>query len=240
MRTFKPLLDILPAAQRALWQNLAPCKNLGFVLYGGTAIALQLGHRASVDFDFFSHLPLDKKKEEAMLNAMPFLGKAATVQSDGHTRTYLTDSEVYFSFFGNINFGRVGTPLMSEDGILQVASLDDLMATKLAVVMQRLEAKDYLDIAALLRHGISLATGLACAQAIYGNQFALPESVRALTYFEGGDLSILSLEDKGVLIEAAKKLSLQKIPFIPVVSIDLTDLTHAADPTPQVEAEGDT
>ena len=41
----KPQLDILPAEQRALWDELAPLRQLGFVLYGGTAIALRLGHR---------------------------------------------------------------------------------------------------------------------------------------------------------------------------------------------------
>lgn len=36
--------QILPAAQRQLWPLLAPMAGLGFVLYGGTAIALRLGH----------------------------------------------------------------------------------------------------------------------------------------------------------------------------------------------------
>lgn len=52
--TFTPRLDVLPPAQQALWPRLRAAAGLGFVLYGGTAIALRLGHRASVDFDFFS------------------------------------------------------------------------------------------------------------------------------------------------------------------------------------------
>ena len=50
--SFRPRLDILPDAQRALWPELAATPP-EFTLYGGTAIALQLGHRQSVDFDFF-------------------------------------------------------------------------------------------------------------------------------------------------------------------------------------------
>lgn len=50
---FKPRLDILPPSQRRLWGELINVPKT-FTLYGGTAIALQLGHRASVDFDFFS------------------------------------------------------------------------------------------------------------------------------------------------------------------------------------------
>lgn len=52
-----------------------------------------------------------------------------------------------------IGFGRVGEPDLTEDSILQVASLDDLMATKVKVVLQRAEAKDYRDIAAMVTAG---------------------------------------------------------------------------------------
>ncbi|MBN9405087.1 MAG: nucleotidyl transferase AbiEii/AbiGii toxin family protein [Burkholderiales bacterium] len=54
----KPRLDVLPRAQQRLWPQLSKVRGLGFVLYGGTAIALRLGHRESVDFDFFSEHPL--------------------------------------------------------------------------------------------------------------------------------------------------------------------------------------
>lgn len=50
-----PRLDVLPAAQRTLWGKLADVARFPFVLYGGTAVALYLGHRESVDFDFSSH-----------------------------------------------------------------------------------------------------------------------------------------------------------------------------------------
>jgi hypothetical protein len=56
MPTFAPRLDILPEPQRKLWPELAAVPRR-FVLYGGTAIVLRLGHRASVDFDFFSSIP---------------------------------------------------------------------------------------------------------------------------------------------------------------------------------------
>ena len=49
---FKPCLEILPPAQQRLWPELGRAGELGFALYGGTALALRLGHRFSVDFDF--------------------------------------------------------------------------------------------------------------------------------------------------------------------------------------------
>jgi ABC-type tungstate transport system permease subunit len=51
--SFQPHFEILPPAQLLLWKELNPVNNLGFVLYGGTALALRLGHRVSIDFVFF-------------------------------------------------------------------------------------------------------------------------------------------------------------------------------------------
>ena len=59
MIRFSPHLEILPEVQRWIYPRLQNLKKLGFVLYEGTALALQLGHRQSVDFDFFLHDPLD-------------------------------------------------------------------------------------------------------------------------------------------------------------------------------------
>ncbi len=57
-QTFDPRLDVLPAAQRRLWDELGDTPP-EFVLYGGTALALRLGHRKSADFDFFGAKPFD-------------------------------------------------------------------------------------------------------------------------------------------------------------------------------------
>lgn len=76
------------------------------------------------------------------------------------------DSErelVKVSFFGTIAFGRVGKPDFTEDGVLQVASFDDLMATEVKVVLQRAEANDYRDVAAMVDAGVSLSRGFASA-----------------------------------------------------------------------------
>jgi hypothetical protein len=53
---FTPNLNILPEPQRRLWGELRDTPQ-AFVLYGGTALALRLGHRQSEDFDFFSNQP---------------------------------------------------------------------------------------------------------------------------------------------------------------------------------------
>ncbi len=224
---FKPRLDILPPAQLRLWPELRAAAGFGFVLYGGTAIALRLGHRVSVDFDFFSDQPLDR---DALKAAFPFLAQATVLQDQPNTFTVSVpygDAEhehVKVSFFGTIGFGRVGTPELTDDGVLQVACLDDLMATKVKVILQRAEAKDYRDIAAMVSAGVSLSGGLAAARQLYGVNFQPSESLKAMVYFEDGDLATLTRIEKTCLIQAVSKVG--DLPSVSVSSMRLGLNTH--------------
>lgn len=203
MDTFTPLLEILPAAQRQLWSELRRVQTLGFVLYGGTAIALRLGHRQSVDFDFFSSRPLDRV---ALRQALPFLQKSEVRQDSRNTFEVATASGVKVSFFGGLDFGRVDRPEQTHDGVLSVASLTDLMATKLKVILQRSEAKDYQDIAAMVRAGVRVERGLAAAEQMFKPTFAPAESLKALVYFEGGDMRRVPTADRETLIAATRSV----------------------------------
>lgn len=73
---------------------------------------------------------------------------------------------VKLSFFEGLKIGRVGVPDVCENGVVVASSLD-LLATKLKTMQQRAEAKDYLDVDAILRLGITLDAGIAAAQALY-------------------------------------------------------------------------
>lgn len=67
-----PRLDILPPAQRALWDELVEIPPV-FVLYGGTGLALRLGHRQSEDFDFFSN---ESFRPDELERRIPFLHRS--------------------------------------------------------------------------------------------------------------------------------------------------------------------
>ena len=155
----KPNLAALPERQRSLWPALAEVPD-SFVLYGGTALALRLGHRSSVDFDFFSSPPLDHDA----LFAIPFAARAE---------------------------------------VLQVASLLDLFGTKLKVLLQRVAARDYLDLAAILRAGVPLADGLGAARALFGNEFPPTEAVKTLAYFGEGEAMNVDPATRGYLARQA-------------------------------------
>jgi Nucleotidyl transferase AbiEii toxin, Type IV TA system len=228
-RFFKPCMDILPPAQQRLWPELRPAAALGFTLYGGTAIALRLGHRASVDFDFFSEKPLDRDEIHA---AFPFVAISQVLQDQQNTLTvnvpYGTAERehVKVSFFGSIGFGRVGEPDVTEDGVLHVASLDDLMATKVKVILQRAEAKDYRDIAAMVGAGVNLAKGLAAARALYGTNFQPSESLKALVYFDDGDLGTLNKVERACLVKAVSQV--RDLPQVEIAARQLTAMNPAA------------
>lgn len=226
-RKFTPCMDILPPAQKRLWPALRNAPNLGFTLYGGTAIALRLGHRDSVDFDFFSENPLDRESIKA---AFPFIEQSTTLQSRGNAWVVLVpygDTErehVKVSFFGTIAFGRVGEPEFTDDEVLQVASFDDLMATKVKVILQRAEAKDYRDISAMINAGVSLSRGLAAARQLYGPNFQASESLKALVYFNDGDLKTLSAAEKTTLIDAVR--TVRDLPDVTLHSKSLSGEKH--------------
>ena len=209
----RPRLDILPPPQRRLWDELGAAIPSGFVLYGGTGLALRLGHRNSEDFDFFSNetfLPADLERR------VLFLQNSQRLQSSQNTLVSLVDRNgpVKVSFFGGVSLKRVGDPEASEGGGVLVASLLDLAATKVKVVQDRAETKDYLDLHRLLEEGLDLGQALGAALAVYGDAFNPLLSLKALCYFEDGDLRRLPEAVKHRLAEAAASIQLDRLPSI--------------------------
>ena len=87
MRHFSPHLEILPPPQRKLWNELSEVSR-EFVLYRGTALALHLGHRSSVDFDLFGGRVLDLSQIE---QGISFLKGANIIQRDKNTLISIVD-----------------------------------------------------------------------------------------------------------------------------------------------------
>lgn len=213
-----PNLTILPPSQLRLWPELDATPPY-FTLYGGTALALRIGHRASVDFDFFSNTPFDPDELAA---SIPYLLGAERVQVSRNTLTCRIerDGPVLVSFFGGLGLGRAAPREQVQGRLLYVASLLDIAATKAAVVQKRAEVKDYLDIDALLRHGIDLPTVLAAGCVVYGRSFNPMITLKALSFFD--DLPTLSAEVRGRLSAAVVSVDPLSLPV-------LTPYTRRAD-----------
>jgi hypothetical protein len=210
---FAPRLSILPPPQRRLWAELGAVLEQ-FVLYGRTALALHFGHRQSVDFDFFGNKALDPAK---LAPAVSFLADAIVTQREPNSFSCFVDrgGAVKLSFFGLPDLPRLSPPLVAPDNGLKIASLLDLAGTKVAVVQMRAEAKDYIDIDALLTDGrIDLPTALAAGRAIYGMQFNPQSTLKALSYFGDGNLHRLARPVKDRLAKAARGVDLDHLPSI--------------------------
>ncbi|HEV2957888.1 MAG TPA: nucleotidyl transferase AbiEii/AbiGii toxin family protein [Xanthobacteraceae bacterium] len=206
-------MEILPAAQRRLWPELAETPG-EFTLYGGTAIALRLAHRQSVDFDFFT---LASFEPNALLRKIPYLRDAVPRQASTNTLSATVDrgGVVQLSYFGGLGIGQVASDEIAEGAGFRVASLIDLAGMKAAVLPQRVELRDYLDIHALLtKGGIPLAEMLAAARVIYGVQFNPLLTLKALAYHEDLALAELPKSARDDLSAAATAIDFRSLPTL--------------------------
>lgn len=207
---FIPKLATLPDSQRALWVELGTTPEI-FTLYGGTALALRLGHRTSVDFDFFSNASFDP---DALALQVPYLQDCERIQVAPNTLTCRVNRSgpVLISFFGGLGIGCVQAPDRAGDIRLKVASLPDIAGTKAAVVQKRAEVKDYADIDALLQAGIDLPTMLAAGRVVYGRRFNPLITLKALSYF--GDLPALPTQIRARLCKAVTETDAARLPTL--------------------------
>ncbi len=212
-RAFEPRIDILPAAQRRLWPELQHTPA-HFTLYGGTALALRLAHRQSEDFDFFTTRPISGT---ALLEEVPYLARARIRQLEANTLTCSVrrSGPVLLSYFGALSIGQVDRTEVANGPRINVASLRDVAGTKLAVVTKRAEAKDYIDIHALLTEArLSLAEMLACARVVYGRVFDPLISLKALAYHDDPALTGLATGLKKDLLAAIRATDAAHLPTI--------------------------
>jgi Nucleotidyl transferase AbiEii toxin, Type IV TA system len=211
MQEFSPRLDVLPEASRRLWAEL--CAVPGeFTLYGGTAIALQLGHRSSTYFEFFGSRAVDVV---ALERGAPFLAGASVVQRERNRLTAIVDraGPVNVCFVALPALPRLAPPLLASDNGLKVASLLDVAGTKTMVLQVRAAAQDYIDMDALIHPGgVSLSSALAAGRRLYGRTFNPEITLKALSYFDDGDLRDLPEDLKRRLMEEVRAVDLDHLP----------------------------
>jgi len=167
-----------------------------------------------LDFDFFGNRPFDPAK---LTTSIPFMTNATITQREPNTLSAIVDrgGPVRLSFFGVPGLPRLARPHIAPDNGLRIASLLDLAGTKVNVVQLRAEAKDYRDIDAILRDGrIDLPTALASAQALYGPQFNPQIALKALSFFDEGNLRRLAKATRDRLAKAARDVDLDRLPTI--------------------------
>ena len=215
---FAPRLDILPESQRRLWPELDVVPS-EFVLYGGTGLALQLGHRVSEDFDFFSSAGFDP---EGLRSRLPFFRDLDPASPEVWVHRKRNNLEAFVdrggvvkvAFFGGLDtLNRVEDPRRAAGSRVQVASLVDLAGMKMRVIQVRGSWKDYVDVHTLVSHGVNVPTGLAAAKAIDRN-FDPVTSIRALQFYGDGTLHRVPVSMQSDLTRWAKAVDLTKLPVL--------------------------
>lgn len=149
-----------------------------------------------------------------MKEQLPFLSKAAVVQSSANRLTcqVTRGGRVAVSFFGVPRLGQVSEPDIIEGTNLRIASALDLAGTEVAVVQRRSETKGYLDIDALITAGIGLSDALAAGAAIHGEDFNPHVTLKALCYFDDGELAALPQDVRRRLVAAVAAVNPHRLP----------------------------
>jgi len=145
---------------------------------------------------------------------MPCLKDAKVIQSSKNTLSCIVDlnSPIKISFFGGLGLGRVGEPDKAEDTGIYIASVLDIAATKMLSVCQRTSAKDFVDVDALLRAGVSLQDALGAACAVFGNRFNPVLPLKALAFLEDANLASVHQSIRDNLRRAVYNVDLDSIP----------------------------
>jgi len=134
-----------PATLELLNQLFSKDYLSGFALAGGTALALQLGHRISIDLDFFSYHSFNANELTKRISSDFRLDKEFIEIEENTLNCIINNIRVQFLTH---NYQRVRPDL--NDGMIRLYSLSDSAAMKLNAVTNRGAKKDFFDIAALL------------------------------------------------------------------------------------------
>lgn len=176
-----PHLEILDKVRQGLLKKLLPFTK-DFVLGGGTALVLQINHRKSFDFDFFSSFPIEKSLIEKISNSLT-IGNISVDNAD--ELTFFTDNDIKVTFL-YYPFPHA-FPLETLENGLQLFSVKDIAVKKAYTIGRRGEYRDYLDLYSILKNEyMNLSEVISCAKKIYGSVFEEKIFLEQLVYF--GDL----------------------------------------------------
>lgn len=199
----KKRLDLLP-----LFKNF----KKDFYLGGGTALALQIGHRDSIDFDFFKEGDLDTQQLFSDLGVFFVPHHLLKVQEERNTLSSIIDDNVKLSLFGYRY--KLIKELIDEEN-LRLASIEDIGCMKLSAITGRASNKDYVDLYYILQK-IQLTDLLEKASEKFPD---LDRNLilKSLVYFEDVNLEpIMFKNNNHVDFEEVKRFFEGKVKELPI------------------------
>jgi hypothetical protein len=158
-------LEILTEQQRQLLPFVSQFKR-SFYLVGGTAIALQIGHRHSIDFDLFTAKRLNKSRIKQKVFELHYI-KETLFDDVDQAHFYINDVKATFFYYPY----PVEHPEILKD-VISMPSLLSLAAMKAFALGRRAKWKDYVDLYFMLRDLFSIQEISIEAERIFGQLFS--------------------------------------------------------------------
>jgi hypothetical protein len=150
----------------------------GFGLVGGTAIAIQIGHRRSIDFDLFS---LEEFKNE-------YIRRIITLNNYKIQKTYQDEIGQFTFIINNVQCTFFHYPFriefVKEFEKIRMPDLKTLAAMKAYALGRRAKWKDYVDLYFILKNHHSLDEVIGRSKDIFGNEFNERIIREQLSYFD--------------------------------------------------------
>lgn len=149
-------------------------------LVGGTALALQYGHRQSIDLDFFGILPEDKDELVEMTR------RVGNVLVTNRTKMIVQTviNQVKVDFVDYNRYAWIDEPIQGDGFVL--ASDKDIAAMKVNAIIGRGTRKDFIDLYMLLQH-YSLTEIMGFYEQKYP-EFSEYRALLSMTYFEDAEM----------------------------------------------------
>jgi len=191
LQTVKPnTLELLKSLMQKEYLN-------SFVLVGGTALALQMGNRESIDLDLFSTTDFSSSE---ILSSLLF--DYQIVVNNQHTQTLISTINQVKVDFIKFHYPFIRPFVILEN--IRMASIEDIAAMKLDAITGRGSKKDFYDLFFLLQH-YSITDLFSFYSEKYPHQTTF-HVIRSLSYFEDAEIQPTPLVfDKTITWEVVKQ-----------------------------------
>lgn len=135
-----------------------------YILCGGTALAMQIGHRMSEDLDFMMWRTAANEKPEVNWPEIEReleekIGEIENFNMLGFDQVEFLVKGVKFSFFVSNNYSPVTEPIQYI-GNIRLADIESIMVMKMEVMLRRMKYRDYYDIYSILKEGYQINNGI--------------------------------------------------------------------------------
>jgi len=198
--------DILDKKRIEILPKLKSFKK-DFYLAGGTALALQIGHRDSVDFDFFKQGDINTKKLFNKIKEVFKEFEILKIQEEKNTLTVLIDRSIKLSFF---SYEYELLKEKKDEANLFLASIEDIACMKLSAILSRATNKDYIDLYYIFKKYRFKEIIALCEKKFVDIDVNL--ILKSLVYFEDVEIEpIIFKHNKQVEFEKVKKFLIDLI-----------------------------